>query len=226
LRDTFPAQQLAVSQGVFAIGIILGPALGPTLGGYLVDNYSWNWCFDINILPGTIATVLLLIFLRDPTAPRRTRVDIIGLMLLATTLFTMQYVFTEGERNYWFADGTIDVMSLLCVISLVAFAWWELWKSEVPIVDLRVFQNRSSRKDRSGTLRRSAGSSSSSVPSRSRSLRPSSRASRHRSIRGGFSAPPSLPPRSGCRRRLASRQSKRTSGNSACRSCWSGFPAR
>ena len=143
LRDTFPAQQLAVSQGVFAIGIILGPALGPTLGGYLVDNYSWNWCFDINILPGTIATVLLLIFLRDPTAPRRTRVDIIGLMLLATTLFTMQYVFTEGERNYWFADGTIDVMSLLCVISLVAFAWWELWKSEVPIVDLRVFQNRS-----------------------------------------------------------------------------------
>lgn len=143
LRDTFPPSQLAASQGVFALGVILGPALGPTLGGYLVDNYSWNWCFDINILPGTIGTILLLIVLRDPTKPQRARVDLTGLMLLATMLSTMQYVLTEGERNYWFADPAIFVMSLLCVGSFGAFVWWELWKADAPIVDLRIFRNRS-----------------------------------------------------------------------------------
>jgi DHA2 family multidrug resistance protein len=143
LRDTFPPDQLAISQGVFAIGVILGPALGPTLGGLLVDNYSWNLCFDINVLPGAIGTLMLLLMLRDPTTPRRTPVDIPGLVLLAAMLSTMQYVLTEGERNYWFADGTIDLMSLLCVSSMGAFVWWELWKAKDPIVDLRIFRNRS-----------------------------------------------------------------------------------
>ena len=143
LRDTFPPDQLAASQGVFAIGVILGPALGPTLGGLLVDNYSWNLCFDINVLPGAMGTIVLLLTLRDPTTPRRSAIDIPGLVLLAVMLSTMQYVLTEGERNYWFADGTIDVMSVLCIGSMGAFVWWELWKADEPIVDLRIFRNRS-----------------------------------------------------------------------------------
>jgi MFS transporter, DHA2 family, multidrug resistance protein len=143
LRDTFPRQQLGASQAIFALGAILGPALGPPLGGYLVDNYSWNWCFDINIVPGTIATVLLLLLLRDPTSPRSTRVDVVGLLFLAIGLATMQYVFTEGERNYWFSDGSILATSIICVFSLSAFVWWELSMTEYPIVDLRIFRNRS-----------------------------------------------------------------------------------
>ena len=143
LRDTFPAKQLGASQAIFALGAIMGPALGPPLGGYLVDNYTWNWCFDINVVPGTIATILLFMLLRDPTEPRKTRVDLIGLMLLAITLSTMQYVFTEGERNYWFADTTILVMTLTCIISMIAFIWYELRATDVPIVDLRIFKNRS-----------------------------------------------------------------------------------
>jgi DHA2 family multidrug resistance protein len=121
----------------------MGPALGPPLGGYLVDNYSWNWCFDINVLPGIVSTLLLLALLRDPTAPRRTPVDVTGLLLLATTISTMQYVLTEGERHYWFADATIKLMSLLCVGTLAAFIWWELRRADVPIVDLRILKNRS-----------------------------------------------------------------------------------
>ncbi|HTJ28580.1 MAG TPA: DHA2 family efflux MFS transporter permease subunit [Candidatus Limnocylindria bacterium] len=143
LRDTFPPQQLPASQAIFALGAIMGPALGPPLGGYLVDNYSWNLCFDINIVPGTIATVLLLLLLRDPTEPRRTRVDLVGLALLATTLSSMQYVLTEGERHYWFADPTNTVMAVLCVASMAAFVWWELYETDVPVVDLRIFKNRS-----------------------------------------------------------------------------------
>jgi DHA2 family multidrug resistance protein len=143
LRDTFPPKQLGMSQAIFALGAIMGPALGPPLGGYLVDNYTWNLCFDINVVPGTLASVLLFLLLRDPTKPRSTAVDLAGLALLAITLSTMQYVFTEGERHYWFADTTILLMTVACIASMIAFIWWELRKAKVPIVDLRIFKNRS-----------------------------------------------------------------------------------
>ncbi len=143
LRDTFPPKQLGASQAIFALGAIMGPALGPPLGGYLVDNYTWNLCFDINIVPGTIATILLFMLLKDPTEPRSTRVDLTGLALLAVTLSTMQYVLTEGERHYWFADTTVLVMTVTCIVTMAGFIWWELREADVPIVDLRIFKNRS-----------------------------------------------------------------------------------
>ncbi len=142
MRDTFPPSQLAASQGIFAIGAIMGPALGPPLGGVLVDNFSWNWCFDINVVPGIIATVMLFVFLRDPATARRTPIDVVGLMLLAVTLGTLQYVLTEGEQNYWFQDSLILTMTIVCAIALATFVWWELTRTENPIVDLRVFSVR------------------------------------------------------------------------------------
>ncbi|MGA9272919.1 MAG: DHA2 family efflux MFS transporter permease subunit [Candidatus Cybelea sp.] len=143
LRDTFPPRQLGMSQAIFALGAILGPALGPPIGGWLVDNFSWNWVFFINIVPGTIATILLLMILQDPTDPRKTRVDLVGLALLTVTLSTMQYVLTEGERNYWFASAGITLASVLCVTGLASFIFWELRMTDVPIVDLSIFKNRS-----------------------------------------------------------------------------------
>lgn len=142
LRDTFPPRQLGRSQAIFALGAILGPALGPPIGGWLVDNFNWNWVFFINIAPGTIATILLLMILRDPTAPRKTRVDVVGLVLLTVALSTMQYVLTEGERNYWFASDSIRLASVLCVVGLASFTYWELHMTDVPIVDLSIFKNR------------------------------------------------------------------------------------
>ncbi|MGA7570162.1 MAG: DHA2 family efflux MFS transporter permease subunit [Candidatus Aquilonibacter sp.] len=143
LRDTFPPKQLAVSQGIFALGAIMGPALGPPLGGVLVDNYSWNWVFDINIAPGIFAAVMLGLMLRDPEPGRASSVDFVGVLLLATGLGSMQYVLTEGEPHYWFADPAVLTMSIVMVLSLCAFVYWELAATQTPIVDLRVLRNRS-----------------------------------------------------------------------------------
>jgi MFS transporter, DHA2 family, multidrug resistance protein len=143
LRDTFPPRQLGVSQAIFALGAILGPALGPPIGGWLVDNYNWNWVFFINIAPGMLSTVLLVMLLRDPTDPRTTRVDVVGLGLLALALSTMQFVLTEGERYYWFESGAITLAAFLCLSGLAGFIYWELYVANSPIVDLTIFENRS-----------------------------------------------------------------------------------
>jgi len=143
LRDTFPPKQLGLSQGIFALGAIMGPALGPPLGGVLVDNYSWNWVFDINIAPGIFSAIMLGLMLRDPEPGRASQVDFVGLLLLAAGLGSMQYVLTEGEPHYWFADPAVLTTSIVMVVSLCGFVYWELAGTKTPIVDLRVLRNRS-----------------------------------------------------------------------------------
>ncbi|HUA09173.1 MAG TPA: DHA2 family efflux MFS transporter permease subunit [Candidatus Acidoferrales bacterium] len=143
LRDTFPPAQLGLSQGIFALGAIMGPALGPPLGGILVDNYSWNWVFDINIAPGVFAAITLALLLRDPAPGRGSKVDFVGLLLLAAGLGGMQFVLTEGEPHYWLADPAVMTMSIVMVVGLCAFVYWELFGTGAPVVDLRVLKNRS-----------------------------------------------------------------------------------
>ena len=143
MRDTFPPAQLALSQGIFALGAIMGPALGPPLGGFLVDNFSWNWCFEINIVPGTLSAIVLFLLLRDPNkADSRTPIDGVGLALLAVGLAAMQYVLTEGEQNYWFEDPVIAGVAGVCALALAVFVWWELTQTQNPVVDLRILRNR------------------------------------------------------------------------------------
>lgn len=144
VRDTFPPHQLAASQGIFAIGAIMGPTLGPPLGGYLVDNFSWNLCFLINIVPGAFATVILLLLLRDPVkGGSRAPIDGVGLGLLAVGLASLQYFLTEGEQYDWLSDGTIAAVFATCVVALSVFVWWELTQTRSPVVDLRILRNRS-----------------------------------------------------------------------------------
>jgi DHA2 family multidrug resistance protein len=143
LRDSFPPKHLGLSQGIFAIGAVMGPALGPPLGGFLVDNASWNWAFEINFVPGTIAMVLLLLLLRDPDSKRNVPIDAVGLALLAIALGTLQYVLTEGERHDWLSDPAIACSTAVCAITSVGFAWWELSGTKTPVVDLRILANRS-----------------------------------------------------------------------------------
>jgi DHA2 family multidrug resistance protein len=119
LRDTFPPKQLGLSQGIFAIGAIMGPALGPPLGGILVDNASWNLVFYINVVPGAFAAIVLMLLLRDPGKAVAGTIDVVGLVLLAAGLGSMQYVLTEGEQNYWFADPTILAMTLVMAVTLL-----------------------------------------------------------------------------------------------------------
>jgi MFS transporter, DHA2 family, multidrug resistance protein len=143
LRDSFAPKQLGLSQGIFAIGAVMGPALGPPLGGYLVDNATWNWAFEINVVPGIVAFVLLLLFLRDPEGKRNLPIDAVGLGLLAVMLGTLQYVLTEGEQHDWLSDPAIAAGTAICAITLLAFAAWELYATPTPIVDLRILANRS-----------------------------------------------------------------------------------
>jgi DHA2 family multidrug resistance protein len=143
LRDSFAPKHLGLSQGIFAIGAVMGPALGPPLGGFLVDNATWNWVFEINLVPGMVAFVLLLLFLRDPEGKRNLPIDAMGLALLAVMLGTLQYVLTEGERHDWLADPGIAACTAICSITLLAFTLWELYGTRSPIVDLRILASRS-----------------------------------------------------------------------------------
>jgi DHA2 family multidrug resistance protein len=140
LRDTFPKDKFGLSQGLFSLGAILGPAIGPTLGGWLTDNFSWNWVFFINVVPGIFAGTVMLMRLRNPNDPRPIPVDGIGLVLLIAGLGSLQYVLGEGQRNDWFDDQLITTLAITSVVSLTAFVFWELYGTTRPIVDLRVLR--------------------------------------------------------------------------------------
>jgi len=94
-------------------------------------------------VPGLFSSIVLLLLLKDPDKPRAGAIDVVGLILLAAGLGSLQYVLTEGEQNYWFADPAIATMSLVTVASLTAFVFWELYGTTTPVVDLRVLRNRS-----------------------------------------------------------------------------------
>jgi DHA2 family multidrug resistance protein len=143
LRDTFPTKELGKSQALVSLGAIVGPSIGPTLGGILTDAFSWNWIFYINIVPGILATIMIATTLRNPHYhQRRAGFDGIGLALLAAGLGSLQFVLDEGERNDWLADQRILVLSIVAVAGLVAFALWEIYGTKSPIVDLRILKNR------------------------------------------------------------------------------------
>ena len=142
LRDTFPRHLLGASQAVFALGAIVGPSVGPTVGGWLTDNFSWNWVFYINLVPGIFAAIVILTMMRNPSDPKPIPVDGIGLGLLAMGLGSLQYILDEGQRNDWFDDPVIRVLAFTTVAGIGAFIGWELWGTKRPIVDLRAFKYR------------------------------------------------------------------------------------
>jgi DHA2 family multidrug resistance protein len=139
LRDTFPESQLGMSQSIFALGTILGPSVGPTLGGILVDNLSWPWVFDVNLVPGVLSLALLWRYLRGNALTQNAAVDVTGIVLLVVTVSAMQYVLDQGQRDDWFSDTSIALCTVLALAACVAFVWWELRVAQ-PIVDLRVLR--------------------------------------------------------------------------------------
>lgn len=142
LRDTFPPAQLATSQSLFSLALVLGPTIGPTLGGILTDDLTWRWVYFVNVPAGIAAAILVMIFVRDPEKPKRTPFDILGITLLAIGLGSMQYVLDEGERNGWFDSGLITHAAVISVVALTAFVTWELFGARTPAVALRTFRLR------------------------------------------------------------------------------------
>ncbi|MEY4360057.1 MAG: hypothetical protein RLZZ631_1543 [Cyanobacteriota bacterium] len=149
-----PKAMQGLAQGVFGIGVLVGPVVGPTLGGYLTDGLGWRWIFFINLPFGLITVLMALLFMPpdadatwadeqgQPLRVGRRRVDWIGIALLVAALASLQVVLEQGHQFDWFEDGGIRLLSGLSAAALPAFVWWEL-RSRTPAVDLRVLRHRS-----------------------------------------------------------------------------------
>ncbi len=141
LRDTYPLREQGTAQGIFAMGVIVGPALGPVLGGWITDNWNWHWVFFINLPVGIAAATLIWYYLRNPEEPHYKKLDVVGLGLMILGLGSMQFVLEQGQQYDWFDDGNIRLFTVISVVSLVAFVFWTL-RSKNPVVDLRVLRLR------------------------------------------------------------------------------------
>ncbi|MGG6242608.1 DHA2 family efflux MFS transporter permease subunit [Nodosilinea sp. AN01ver1] len=145
LFETFPPEQQGVAQAVFGVGVIAGPAIGPTLGGYLTDTLGWRWIFFINVPVGIVAVLMALLFLpADELQPDRPipQVDWWGIGLLAIALGSLQTFLEEGERDGWFESHVITLLAITASVGLLLFIWREL-TTQQPAVDLRVLRHRS-----------------------------------------------------------------------------------
>jgi DHA2 family multidrug resistance protein len=142
LRDIFKPEEVGLSQGIFAVVILVGPIIAPMLGGYLVDAASWQWIFFINVVPGVFSALVISTMLRNPTDPAPAKVDVTGIALLTVALGTLQFVLEEGERRDWFDSSTIVFASFIALIGTIAFVVWELYGTRTPIVDLRILRYR------------------------------------------------------------------------------------
>jgi DHA2 family multidrug resistance protein len=144
LFETYPAEKRGNAMAIFGMGAMVGPAIGPTLGGYLVDNASWPLIFYINIPIGIAAFLMTLAFIPNPkflTKPKG-GIDWTALGLLTAGLASLQYVLERGERDDWFQSPTIEILTAVAVISLTLFIVKSL-RDKYPIVDLMVFKFRS-----------------------------------------------------------------------------------
>ncbi len=142
LRETFPPKEQAMAMGIFGVGVMLGPAIGPTLGGWLTDNYSWPWIFYINVPIGFINILLIMKFIEDPHyLVRQTgKVDVLGLSLMMVGLGALQTMLEQGEINDWFSSEFIIYLFVVAALGLILFVWREL-KVENPAVNLRILKD-------------------------------------------------------------------------------------
>jgi DHA2 family multidrug resistance protein len=147
LADTFPPRQRGMAFAVYGMAVVLAPAIGPTLGGWITDSFSWRWIFFINIPVGIISLLLTNRLITDPPYMRREnrktfRIDYIGLGLLALGLGALQVVLDKGERDDWFGSHFILITTTISISALIAVVVWE-WKHKHPIIDLHLFKDRS-----------------------------------------------------------------------------------
>ncbi|MDR3764646.1 MAG: DHA2 family efflux MFS transporter permease subunit [Acidobacteriota bacterium] len=145
LLESFPKEKHGQAMAAYGLGIIVAPIVGPTLGGYITDNYTWRWIFYLNIPVGIFSLMMMARFVHDPPYLRRNRddaVDLWGMGMLAVGLGALQIMLDTGQRKDWFGAREIRLESVLCVVGLVAFVVRELL-IEHPIVDLRALKDRS-----------------------------------------------------------------------------------
>ena len=143
ITESYPVAKRGMAQAIYGMGVIVGPTLGPPLGGYIVDHFSWPYIFYINIPLGIIATLLTLSFVKSPKYGEKlkaSQVDWIGIVLLTAFIGSLQYVLEHGQQDDWFNNPTIIALSTISVFGLILFIWREL-TYQYPIVNLRVLND-------------------------------------------------------------------------------------
>lgn len=144
LMEIYPPERRGFAQAVFGVGVVMAPTLGPTVGGWITDTYSWPWIFFINLPIGIIATALTLLFVPDsPAAGERRNADFLGIAFLAVGLGSLQTVLERGESEDWFQTTYITVLTITAALGMTLFTWWQLNpKNTNPAVNLRILKNR------------------------------------------------------------------------------------
>ncbi len=146
LADTFTPQQRGMAFALYGMAVVAAPAIGPTLGGWITDNYSWHWIFFINVPVGLLSLFLTNRFVQDPPwlkeqKESRMHIDYIGLALIVLGVACFQIVLDKGQEEDWFSSPLIVTMFSIGMPVLIAFFLWE-WYNEDPIVDVRLLRNR------------------------------------------------------------------------------------
>lgn len=143
ITESYPPEKRGMAQAFYGLGVIIGPTLGPPLGGYITTNYSWPYIFYINIPIGIIAAILVFQFVRSPRYGAKksaSDVDYLGILLLTVFVGSLQYVLERGHEDDWFQSSTIIILTITAVLGFFFFIWREL-TAEHPVVDLRVLKN-------------------------------------------------------------------------------------
>ncbi len=146
LADTFPPAKRGMAFAVYGAAVVVAPAIGPTLGGWITDNFSWRWIFFVNIPVGIISLLLTSRLIQDPPEFRRrkwseTRIDYMGLGLIAVGLGALQIVLDKGQREDWFESRFIVVLTVISAAALIFAVIWE-WRHKDPIVELHLYKER------------------------------------------------------------------------------------
>jgi MFS transporter, DHA2 family, multidrug resistance protein len=149
LRDTFPPEELGTAFAVYGMVVVMAPAIGPTIGGWITDNYQWRWIFYMNVPVGMLSLLLVSRIIEDPAyltdqikkLRGHVSIDYIGIGFLALSLGALQVVLDKGQEDNWFYSPLIATLAPIFPVALVLFVIWELTRRK-PVVDLRIFKNR------------------------------------------------------------------------------------
>jgi MFS transporter, DHA2 family, multidrug resistance protein len=151
LADTFPASQRGMAFAVYGVAVVVAPAVGPALGGWITDHYSWRWIFFINIPVGLLSLFLTGLLVEDSPSAKKEheqatrggfRMDVVGFSLIAIGLGSLQVVLDKGQEDDWFASGFILAFAILSAAGILGAIFWELFIAREPIVDLPLFRDR------------------------------------------------------------------------------------
>ncbi|MGC9167863.1 MAG: DHA2 family efflux MFS transporter permease subunit [Desulfurella sp.] len=142
LREVFPKEEQGMAMGIYGMGVVMGPAIGPTLGGWLIDRYSWPWIFYINLPIGIVALIMVNIFIEDPEflIREKSKIDFLGLIFMAIGFGTLQIFLADGENKDWFTSQYITNLAIIAGAGIIFFVIRELTIKK-PAVNLRILKN-------------------------------------------------------------------------------------